>query len=125
MKNLCSLDVLIIEDSEYSADLNIRELKRGGFDVKAERTDNEEGMERALSEKKWDVILSDNSMPMFDAIHALGVRNKLAPGTPFLIVSEHINRDDVEYALNNGCRSFLHKRDLNTLADTVREIMSR
>ena len=64
------LRVLIIEDSEVDSQLLLRELQRVGYDVEFERVDTDSGMRVVLSEKTWDLILSDYSLPGFDAPQA-------------------------------------------------------
>ena len=119
------IKVLMVEDSKYSADLNARELKRGGFDVSWQRIETEEGMCRALDLEKWDIILSDDSTPMFNAVQALLVRNRICPRTPFIIVSEDVMPESVKYAMKNGCCAYLLKENLHQLAILVKKIINR
>lgn len=114
---------MLIEDSIYSADLNVRELRRAGFTVHNRVVSSGRAMEEALAERQWDVILSDNSMPGFDALRALAVRNRLAAGVPFIIVSEDIYPADVMKAEEEGCCAYLTKKNLNILGKLVMNMM--
>ena len=53
------LSVLIIEDSEEDTRLLLRELQCGGYDVEFERVESTEAMQSALTQRTWDLILSD------------------------------------------------------------------
>ncbi len=117
--------VLIVEDSKYCADLNVRELKRGGFDVDWARVENEESMCAVLGGGSWDIILSDNATPHFNAVQALLTRNRIAPHTPFIIVSEDVSPESIRYAMDNGCCAYLLKENLHQLAILVRNILNR
>jgi DNA-binding NtrC family response regulator len=117
--------VLIVEDSKYSVDLNVRELKRGGFEVDWLRIETEEDMGQALGLATWDIILSDNSTPRFNAVQALAVRNRISPRTPFIIVSEDVSPDKIKYAMRNGCCAYLLKENLHQLAILVEKIIHR
>ena len=64
------LRVLFVEDMEEDVILMVRELKRGGFEPTWQRVDTEPDMEAALRDK-WDIVISDYSMPMFSAVDAL------------------------------------------------------
>ncbi len=119
-----TIRVLIVEDSKYCADLNVRELKRGGFDVDWRRVENEESMCASLREK-WDVILSDNATPRFNAVQALLTRNRISPKTPFIIVSEDVSPESIKYAMQNGCCAYLLKENLHQLAILVKNMVSR
>src|SRR5687768_7176824 len=68
-----SLRVLIIEDSEEDTQLLVRELQRGGYEVEFERVETAEAMQSALTQKTWELILSDYNLPTFSAPRALEV----------------------------------------------------
>ncbi|HWQ71611.1 MAG TPA: response regulator [Desulfitobacteriaceae bacterium] len=119
------ISVLIIEEFEYIADLNVLELKRGGLEVYSQFVGSEEEMNQALSQKNWDIILSDNATPRFNAIQALFARNKIAPKTPFIIVSEDVSPESIKYAMKNGCCAYLPKENLHQLAILVKNIIRR
>ncbi|MDR3305698.1 MAG: response regulator [Clostridiales Family XIII bacterium] len=117
------LSVLIIESSKYSADLNVRELTRGGYEVIWERVENEAMMRRKLADGRWNVILADHSTPMFDSIAALAVKNELSPGTPFIIVSEDVSPEVIRRSMQDGCCAYLVRENLYQLAILVRKIL--
>ena len=113
------ISVLIIEDSIYAADLNVREIRKTGFTVDYERVINGKTMLGALNDRKWDIILSDNSMPNFDALKALEIRNTFDRNIPFIIVSEYVSDEDIIRAMDGGCSAYVTKENLTEL----REIM--
>jgi len=119
------IKVLIIEEFKYIADLNILELKRGGFEVDSQYVCSEEAMKKALGENEYDIILSDNSTPYFNAIQALFTKNALSPKTPFIIVSEDVSPEAVAFAMKNGCCAYLVKENLHQLAILVKNILNR
>lgn len=81
-------------------------------------------MEEALEKGQWDVILCDNSMPDFDALRAIEVRNILARLVPFIIVSEDICQKDILKAMEAGCCAYLAKKNLNMLGKLVENILA-
>lgn len=117
--------VLIVEGSIYSADLNVRELRRGGFEVSWERVETECDMCKMLGNRSWDIILSDNSTPRFNAVQALLTRNRLSPEIPFIVVSEDVSPESIKYAMKNGCCAYLLKENLHQLAILVYKIIQR
>jgi CheY-like chemotaxis protein len=68
---MTALRLLLVEDSEDDAELVVRALKRGGYDVRHERVQTREAMTAALDRQEWDAVVSDNSMPEFDAPRGL------------------------------------------------------
>ncbi|MGB5218476.1 MAG: response regulator [Smithella sp.] len=53
------LRVLMIEDSADDAFLIIRALKKGGYYPVYERVETALGIQKALKEKQWDIVLCD------------------------------------------------------------------
>jgi len=115
--------ILMVEDSIYSADLNIRVLKRAGFLVEAKVIASKEEFHKALEEKQWDIILSDNNMPGFSGLQALDIRNKMGCKTPFLMVTEDISEKDLMRAMESGCRGCIKKEYLDVMGKQVEEIL--
>ena len=79
-----SLRCLIIEDSEDDAQLILRELRVGGYDVTAERVDTPEATRFALAREPWDLVISDYRMPRFTGLEALReIGQRSHPESPF------------------------------------------
>jgi CheY-like chemotaxis protein len=58
MERLHSLRLLIIDDSEADAELLVRHLGRGGYDLTFERVDTPTALNSALS-RPWDLVVCD------------------------------------------------------------------
>jgi CheY-like chemotaxis protein len=81
------LRVLLIEDSPDDAMLIQLELKRGGYPLDARRVQSEAELREALADGQWDLVVSDFTMPGFDALGALRVVQQVGLDVPFLVVS--------------------------------------
>lgn len=103
------LRVLIIEDSEEDTQLLLRELRRLGYDVEFERVETAAAMRVMLSEEAWDLILSDYSLPAFNATKALETLKASQLDIPFIIVSGTIGEETAVAALKAGANDFLIK----------------
>jgi CheY-like chemotaxis protein len=117
------ISVLIVEDSIYSADLNIREIKKVGYDVSYQIISSGQSMKTAISKCQWDLIISDNSMPNFSALKALEIRNEANGDIPFIIVSEDISTSDIDKAFQEGCTAFVAKEKLTELRNMVIKVL--
>jgi PleD family two-component response regulator len=62
------LRVLIVDDSEDDTELLVHGLTQGGFEPEFERVETPAAMAAALSNRTWDVIISDYSLPHFNAL---------------------------------------------------------
>ncbi len=119
------LDALLIEDSEDDATLIVHELEHGGFDVNYERIDTSDEIEKALSNKKWDIIFCDHAMPGICAPEALQLAKKLSPETPFVIVSGWMNDELAEAAKKDGANDFVRKNNLIKLVPVVKRELKK
>ncbi|MEB0249939.1 response regulator, partial [Mucilaginibacter sp. 5B2] len=86
--------ILIVEDNQSDADLLRRELKKSGLLFIAEVVQTRMGFEKALLDFKPDIILSDYSLPAFDAVTAFRIKQASHPHTPFIIVSGIIGEEN-------------------------------
>ncbi|MBI5688069.1 MAG: PAS domain S-box protein [Verrucomicrobia bacterium] len=117
------LSLLMIEDSESDADLVVRRLQKAGYEVRAERVEDADGMKAALVRQSWDVIICDYSLPQFDAPSALAQLQRAKLDIPFLIVSGAIGEDTAVTMMKAGAHDYLMKSNLARLVPAVeREI---
>ena len=113
------LHVLIIEDSIDDAELIIREIQRGGYEVNWERVETKQAMQAALSRQRWDIILSDFSMPQFSALAALATLKDSGLDIPFIVISGTIGEETAVAALKGGVHDFLVKDKLARLNPAI------
>ena len=114
------LHVLIVEDSPDDAVLVLHELRRGGFDPVYERVETAEDLRVALSEGgRWDLVISDYSMPSFNAPEALDLLRSRDPDTPFVIVSGSVGEEAAVEAMKAGAQDYVMKDRLSRLGSAV------
>jgi PAS domain S-box-containing protein len=113
------IQVLFVEDSEQDTALAVRELNRYGFEVDWERVDDQPGLERALDERRWDVILADQSMPGFDALRALDTVRGRDSDVPYVIVSGTIGEELAVRAMRAGAQDYVLKDRMARLGAVV------
>jgi signal transduction histidine kinase len=113
------IGVLIVEDCEEDARLVLRELRRGGFAPKFERVDTAETMTAALAGHKWDLIISDYTMPEFSGLAALTILKGSGLDLPFIIVSGAIGEDVAVAAMKAGAHDYLMKGNFQRLVPSI------
>ena len=114
-----SLRALLVEDSPDDAELNLHELRRGGFEVDALRIDNAEAMIEALIEGNWDLVLSDFQLPGFGGIEALEILHASGEDIPFIIVSGAIGEEIAVSVMRAGAHDYVFKGNLARLCPAV------
>ncbi len=113
------LEVLIVEDSKIDSALVIDELKQGGLEVAAKRVETPEEYKEALYKQQWDIIVSDYSMPRFNALAALHILQESGFGIPFIIISGSIGEELAVQALKKGADDYLMKDNLARLVPAI------
>jgi signal transduction histidine kinase len=113
------LRALILEDSEMDAEILVRELRSGGRDVAHRRVQTAREMRTALAEEPWDLVLSDFSMPGFNALVGIGVLKETGLDIPFIIVSGTIGEETAVEALKSGAHDFFVKGRLGRLLAAI------
>jgi diguanylate cyclase (GGDEF)-like protein/PAS domain S-box-containing protein len=113
------MKVLLVEDAEADAELELRELKRAGIQVNACRVEDAMQFTHALASFEPDVILSDFSLPTFDGLAALGLAQQRRPRTPFIFVSATIGEEIAIESLRKGATDYVLKTNLGRLGAAV------
>ena len=113
------LRVLVVDDSDLDATLEVRELVRHGFDVDHARVDGPEALREVLRAGPWDVVLSDYSMPSFSGLRALEMVRAVAPEVPFILISGVIDQETALEAIRAGAQDYLLKDRLRRLGPAV------
>jgi PAS domain S-box-containing protein len=111
--------VLLIEDNEDDAILEIDILRSAGFDVNFERVDKQESFKSALTDKTWDCIISDYALPLFTGIDALATFSETGIDIPFIIVSGAIGEETAVSAMKAGAHDYIMKSSLNRLVPAL------
>jgi signal transduction histidine kinase len=115
--------VLVVEDNADDAELMLRELRRGGFEVTSQRVDTRDAMAQALDMQAWDIVLADYTMPSFNARAALALVQEKGMDVPFIIISGSIGEEIAVDAMKAGAHDYLMKGNLARLVPVIeREI---
>ena len=119
MSNLQSLRVLMVEDSEDDMLLEIRELKKGGYNPVYERVETATAMEKALKDKQWDIILCDYKLPQFSGTKAIALLKEINIDIPVIIVSGAIGEETAVECMRLGANDYIMKNNLSRLCPAI------
>jgi two-component system sensor histidine kinase/response regulator len=111
--------ILIVDDSPDDAELLMRALKRVGHERQFERVETAEAMLAALRRNRWDIVISDYSMPHFNGIEALNLLKSLNLDIPFILVSGVLGEEMAVQAMKAGAQDYLLKSHLDRLPVAV------
>jgi PAS domain S-box-containing protein len=123
------LQVLIIDDKPGDVLLITQELRKREYSVMFTVVDNSEDFAGSLAIKKWDVIISDNSMRGFTGVDAWNVLKASGRDIPFIIVSDSVDEEQVTKLMRLGVCDCIMKSNLQRLVPAlereIRESRSR
>lgn len=114
------LKVLIVEDSDDDAQLILQELKNSGYLSNVKRVETSDDMKKALEIQKWDIIISDYSMPNFTGIEALEIFREFHIDIPFILVSGFIGEETAVWAMKRGASDYIMKKNIKKLGPTIK-----
>ena len=114
-----TLKILVLEDNENDADLLFRELNKSGLNFISAVVQTRQEFEDALQHFCPDIILSDYSLPAFDAVTAFHIKQKTFPHIPFIIVSGVIADESAVELIKNGVTDYALKDKLFTLVPKI------
>ncbi|WP_435627187.1 histidine kinase [Candidatus Ferrigenium straubiae] len=113
------MHVLLVEDSPDDAGLILFELNNAAFKVVSERVETGAEMRAAMKDGRWDVVISDFSLPRFGANEALAVLRETEADIPFIIVSGCVGEERAVSLMREGARDFVMKDKLARLVPAI------
>lgn len=119
------LRILIIDDSEDDTLFLERELKHGEWEIAIARIDTAKQMQQMLSNKIWDIIISDYMIPGFGGMEALSLFKSFHLDIPFILISGKITEEMAVVALQEGAQDFVSKQNFSRLLPSIRRGIER
>jgi len=118
-----NLSFLFLEDSESDFEIIKELLNDEGFDFTFKRVENEHDYTKELESNEFDIILSDFSLPGFNAFGALKIASDKCPDTPFIVVSGSIGEETAIELIKLGAVDYVLKDKPDRLPFTVKRAL--
>jgi two-component system sensor histidine kinase UhpB len=113
------LDILIIEDVARDAELIEAELRAADLYFRARRVHDRSGFLKELSDAQPDLILSDFTLPEFDALQALQLLRERKQDTPFILVTGTRSEEVAVECIREGADDYILKASLKRLPTSI------
>ncbi len=113
------LKILILEDSEFDVDLIKRLLQKANMNCEFSIAMNKEAFLLALKDFSPDVILSDNSLPQFNATEALKITREQFLHIPFILVTGTVSEDFAVTMIKSGADDYILKDRITRLPAAI------
>ena len=117
------MHILLLEDNLCDRQLLEKTLMNEGLVCQITHAKSKEEFQAALEQAKYDLIISDFTLPAYSGIAALTASRELQPDTPFIFVSETIGEEQAVESLKSGAADYVLKERLNGLGQAVRRAL--
>lgn len=113
------LNILILEDNPTDAELITYALRKEGMQFESMWVDNRADFVAALTKNTFDIILSDNSLPQFEAREAVQIVRSMLPDMPFILVTGTVHEDFIISIMKLGIDDYILKDRLKRLPSAI------
>ncbi|MGQ7944279.1 ATP-binding protein [Flavobacterium sp. WC2509] len=113
------LKVLLLEDNTSDADLIVRHLTKSGLSFVSKIVESRKIFEESLDTFSPDIILSDYSLPSFDAVSAFKIVKDRNLAIPFIIISGTIGEENAVMLIKEGVTDYVSKNNFSSLLQKI------
>jgi CheY-like chemotaxis protein len=117
------LQILHLEDTETDRELIRYHLQSDGLRCDFTYVDTKADFEAALTSRRFDLILSDFTVPGYHGSTALEFAHARCPETPYVFVSGTIGEDRAIESLKAGATDYILKERLDRLVPAVKRAL--
>ncbi len=113
------LNILVIEDNPDDALLLKRLFQKEALKTRVTQVETAEAMTEALDNEKWDLIISDYSLPKFSGQEALNIFKSKNIDIPFILVSGTVGEDIAVNMMKSGSHDYIMKTNLKRIVPAI------
>ncbi|MDR6713643.1 PAS domain S-box-containing protein [Pseudomonas hunanensis] len=118
------LRLLMVEDSSMDAELTLLRLERSGLQIQSQLVFDHIGVEHALREGSFDLILCDCVLPGSSGTEVLAIAQRLAADVPFIFLSGIYGEEHAVEMIRLGATDYVLKKNLPLLPKAVRRALT-
>jgi two-component system, cell cycle sensor histidine kinase and response regulator CckA len=119
----CFIRILMVEDASADVELSLRELRKSGLQVQVEVAITPEEFKQKLSEKSFDIVISDYRLPGWTGLEVLEVQRQLGFDQPLILVTGTLGEELAIDCIRRGVSDYVLKHQLARLPVAVRHAL--
>ncbi len=120
-----ALRILHLEDDPFDAQLIKSILENEGISCRICLVASHDDFIAALDREKFDIIVSDYSLPDFDGFRALALVKEKRPHIPFIFVTGEMGEEFVIEMLKSGATDYVMKNNIARLVPSVQRALRK
>jgi PAS domain S-box-containing protein len=113
------LKILLLEDSSIDAEIIERLLKKELKHIEFRLAKNKKEFLKALDDFVPEIILSDNSLPQFNATEALEIVHQTNINVPFILITGTVSEEYAASIIKKGADDYILKDRLTRLPAAI------
>ena len=117
--------ILIVEDYVPDVELIREEIKSNDIQFIDQVVETKEDYIKALNDFTPNLILSDYSLPSFDGLVALQLREEIAPDVPFILVTGTMNEAAATHFVNSGADDYIIKGHITRIGIAIKTAIEK
>ncbi|OGQ95421.1 MAG: hypothetical protein A2521_06775 [Deltaproteobacteria bacterium RIFOXYD12_FULL_57_12] len=115
--------VLFLEDNPDDVELELYELRKGGFDVTHDVARNRQEFFEKIAPFAADIIIADYSLPDFTGIEAIHACRELKITAPVILITGMGNEQVAVDSLRDGATDYILKKNITGFAARVKRAL--
>lgn len=119
------LHILVLEDEPDDVELLKYTLERNGMHPEYDVVSDKASYEKAISGNTYDLVLADNSVPMFNSMDALQMLRGRKLNTPFILVTGAVSEEYAVDILQHGADDYILKGSLKRLPASILRVLEK
>ncbi len=96
------LKILLVEDNEDDAILEMNILREGGYKVEYKRVETLDAVSKEMATSEWDCIVTDYALGDFNGLDVIEVYKKNGLDIPFIMISGTVGEEVAVKAMKAG-----------------------
>lgn len=119
------INIIFVEDNLDDAKRLWDQLERENISMIRKLVDNRKDLIEALNSFRPDLIISGYDLRNISGMEALDIRNEMAPGIPFILVTGVADETIAVNCMKAGADDYIMKRNLHRLGEAIKSAMSK
>ena len=119
------LHLLSVCADSAEVEARLAELRRAGYDPRADSVQTSHECFQFLAERNYDVVIADCVLPAWRGVEALELLLQLEKDVPFVLIGDDPCETSVADCLERGVAEFVDKTQLARLGSVVRRALDR
>ncbi len=115
--------LLILDNNPEVAKLEVLQVQKDGFKVNWRLASTKQEFIDELKKDRPDIILADYSLPSFNGLAALKIKQQIYPGVPFIMVSGNEEADFAIQCIKAGATDYIHKDRIYLIGSVIRRAL--